>query len=72
MSEVSRGQLYIEKIDGSCVRLEPIVNSSTLSGGAETRINAIIVEVAESTPSTNFWGTLGACHRFDVILRRRG
>lgn len=70
--EVSRGQMYIEKIDGSCVRLEPIVNSATLSGGAETTIRAVIVEVSEATPSANFWGTLGACHRFDLILRRRG
>lgn len=70
--EVSRGQMYIEKIDGSCVRLEPIVNATTLSGGAETTINAVVVEVAESTPSTNFWGTLGACNRFRFIVQRAG
>lgn len=70
--QVSRHGFYIEKIDGSCVRLEPIANSATLSAGAETGINALIVETAEATPATGFWGTLGACHRFELIVRRVG
>lgn len=70
--QVSRGGMYIEKIDGSCVRLEPIANSDTLSAGAETLVRAVIVEVAEATPAAGFWGSGAACHRFDVIFRRIG
>ena len=69
MSEISR-RFYIEKIDGSCVRMEPLVNSATLSAGADTGIGAIIVETTEATPATGFWGSLAACHAFEVIVRR--
>ena len=68
--EASRA-FYIEKIDGSCLRLEAVANSSTRVAGAETTIRAVIVEVSEATPSTNFWGTLGACHNFELIVRRK-
>ncbi|MBI2508715.1 MAG: hypothetical protein HYV99_01560 [Betaproteobacteria bacterium] len=70
--QVSRGQMFVEKVDGSCVRLEPFLNASTLSAGAETTITGVIVEVSESTPATGFWGTAATCHRFDVIVRRIG
>ena len=70
--EVSRGQMYIEKIDGSCIRLTTMVNATTRSAGAATTINAVLIEVNESTPATGFWGSLGACHRFEVIFRRLG
>ena len=72
MSEVTRQGMYIEKIDGSCIRFEPMVNYNTQSGGAETTVNAVIVEVAESTPSTNFWGSLAACNRFSITFTRMG
>ena len=65
-------RFYIEKIDGSCIRMEAVSGSATSVGGAETALNALVFEVAESTPSTNFWGSLGACHRFDIIVRRVG
>lgn len=68
--EVSR-RFYIEKIDGSCLRMEGIPNSGTLSAGGETALRAVIVEVAETTPSTNFWGSLGACHNFEIVVRRK-
>ena len=73
--EVSRGQMYIERLEGSsptCVRLESVPGYATRSAGAETSINAIIVEVGEATPATGFWGTVAACHRFEVIVRRLG
>ena len=66
-------QLRIEKIDGSCVRLEPIGGLISIGGaGAGTGIAAVIVETLEATPDTQFWGTLAACNRFQVIARRIG
>ena len=66
-------QMRIEKIDGSCVRLEPITGLTSIGGaGAGTGIAAIIVETIEATPDVQFWGALAACHRFQLIARRVG
>lgn len=70
MSEISR-QLYVEKIDGTCVRMEPIPNTGPL-GPAGTGILAVIIETVESTPLSAFWGSAASCAGFEVIVRRRG
>lgn len=69
MSQLSR-QLYVEKIDGSCVRLEPMPNQGPL-GPAGEGISAVIVETVLSTPLADFWGTAASCAGFEVIVRRR-
>lgn len=68
MSELVR-QFYVEKIDGTCVRLEPIFTGQTLPG---TGIAAVIVETVESTPQSAFWGTVATCGRFLVTVRKHG
>lgn len=70
MSEISR-QLYVEKIKGTCVRMEPVPNAGPL-GPAGAGILAVIVETVESTPLAAFWGTAASCAGFEVIVRRRG
>ena len=64
-----RRQLYVEKVDGICVRLEPVVGDDTVAG---TGIGAVIVETVESTPEASFWGTVATCGRFHVIIRKVG
>ena len=66
-------QLRTEKIDGVCVRLEPIAGLGSIGGaGAGTGISAVIVETTEATPDSGFWGVLASCSRFQVIVRRVG
>ena len=67
--EIAR-QFRLEKIDGSCVRLEPIQPGGRQPSGEG--LSALVVETVESTPSSYFWGTATTCHRFDVIVRRIG
>lgn len=68
-----RRQLYVEKIDGVCVRLEPVTGLTSLGGaGAGTGIAAVIVETSETTPSSSFWLSAAACGRFEVVIRRHG
>lgn len=68
MSEFER-QLYVEKVDGVCVRLEPVFGGDTVGG---TGISAVIVETVEATPEASFWGTAATCGRFHVIVRKVG
>ena len=63
-------QFYIEKIDGTCVRLEPLLQNVAPAGEG---MKAVIIETTESTPASSFWGpSAGACHRFSVRVRRVG
>jgi hypothetical protein len=74
MSELNRWGMKVEKIDGTCVRLEPLtaIGSESRGGaGAGTGINAVIVETSESTPASAFGGSAATCIFFDVIIRRR-
>lgn len=74
MSELIRWGMKVEKIDGSCVRLEPLTAQGSESrggGGPGTGISAVIVETTEATPVQNFWGSAATCVFFDVILRKR-
>ena len=66
--EIAR-QFRLEKIDGTCVRLEPLLPGRQPSGEG---LRSLVIETVESTPSTYFWGTATTCHRFDVIVRRVG
>jgi len=69
MSSEYERQLYVEKVDGTCVRLEPVFPGDTVAGAG---ISAVIVETVETTPLGAFWGTAATCHRFHVIVRRVG
>ena len=74
MSELTRWGMKVEKIDGSCVRLEPLTAQGSESrggAGAGTGMAAIIVETSEATPASAFWGSAATCIFFDVIVRRR-
>ena len=72
--ELTRWGMKVEKIDATCVRLEPLTAQGSESrGGAGigTGIDAMIVETSETTPASDFWGTAATCIFFDVIIRRR-
>jgi len=72
--ELMRWGMKVEKVDGTCVRLEPLTAKGSQShggAGAGTGISAVIVETSESTPASDFWGTAATCLAFDVIVRRR-
>ena len=72
--ELFRGQMKVEKIDGTCVRLEPLTAQGSESrggAGAGTGLSAVIVETTESTPASAFWGSAATCLAFDVVVRRR-
>ena len=72
--ELTRWGMKVEKIDGSCVRLEPLTAQGSESrggAGAGTGISAAIFETGESTPASAFWGSAATCVFFDVIVRRR-
>ncbi len=72
--ELTRWGMKVEKIDGTCVRLEPLTNLGSQSrggAGAGTGIGAVIVETSEATPASAFWGSAATCIFFDVIMRRR-
>lgn len=72
MGELHR-RMYVEKIDGTCVRLEPVPGSESRGGGgAGTGISALIIETTESTPASSFWKTAASCGRFEVIIREAG
>jgi hypothetical protein len=71
MSELIR-TLFVEKIDAlGCVRLEPVPGLDS-RGAQDTSLLAAVIETRETPPSTGFWGTLAACGRFELILRRVG
>lgn len=73
--ELMRWGMKVEKIDGTCVRLEPLTaqGSESLGGaGRGTGIGAVIVETSETTPDSAFWGSAATCIPFDIIIRRRG
>lgn len=72
--ELTRGRMKVEKIDGVCVRLEPLTPQGSESrggAGAGTGIAAVIVETSEATPASAMWGTAATCQAYDVIVRRR-
>ena len=72
--ELTRWGMKVEKIDGSCVRLEPLTAKGSESrggAGAGTGIGALIVETSESTPASGFWGSAATCVFFDVTVVRR-
>ena len=71
--ELFRGRMKVEKIDGVCVRLEPLTAQGSQSrggAGAGTGIAAVIAETSEATPDSAFWGSAATCLAFDVIFRR--
>lgn len=71
--ELWRGRLRVEKIDGTCVRLEPVTGSESRGGaGAGTGLSAVIVETTEATPDSAFWGSASTCILFELIVRRHG
>lgn len=59
---------YVEKIKGSCVRLEPLPGVSQCAP-AGIGMSAIIIETHEGTPSSSFWKTAASCGRFEVVIR---
>lgn len=61
----------VEKIDGVCIRLEPIGGHGSHGGaGAGTGCAAIIIETSEATPDSAFWGSATTCLRFHVVIQR--
>ena len=71
--ELFRTRMKVEKIDGSCVRLEPLTAQGSQSyggAGAGTGIGAVIIETSEATPDSAMWGSAATCLAFDVIVRR--
>lgn len=72
--ELFRGRMKVEKIDGTCVRLEPLTAQGSESrggAGAGTGLAAFIAETIEATPASVFWGSAATCLAFDVIIRQR-
>lgn len=67
--QISR-EFYVEKIDGSCVRLEPFIGVSQCAG-AGAGMSGVIVETHEATPISAFWGSVASCGRFEVIIRKK-
>ena len=72
--QLMRWGMKVEKIDGTCVRLEPMIPQGSESrggAGAGTGLDAVIVETIEATPDSAFWGSAATCIFFDVIIQRR-
>lgn len=73
--ELRRDRMKVEKIDGVCVRLEPLTAQGSEShggAGAGTGVSAVIIETTESTPNSYFWGSAATCVNFEVCVTRIG